>query len=502
MHLTTASFSDGPATIAFVLDLTERKRVEQALAESELQLNQAQKMDAIGRLAGGVAHDFNNLLSLILNYTGFVMKDVPEGDPRRSDLAQIKKAAERAAALTRQLLAFSRKQVLQPVELDLNQIVGGMEEMLQRMLGEDVDFVQMLAPDLGLTLADPGQIEQFLMNLVVNARDAMPDGGKLTIETANVELDEEHAASFVGMNPGSFVRLAVTDTGCGIDQQIQARIFEPFFTTKEKDKGTGLGLSTVFGIVRQSGGDIRVASEPGQGSKFSIYLPRELSGAVATPIPHAPAPGQATGTETVLVVEDEEDLRSVARRILVDAGYSVLSAAGGMEALRMCEQHKGKIHLVLTDVIMPGMSGKALADRLAETFPGTKVLFMSGYTDDAIAHHGVLDSGTHFLAKPFVAADLARKVRAVLDGGVTPSGTDWPAVADEARLKERPLEQAALRALPEDVRRRLFEAGLAARYDEIVEMIETLRPSEPAVATELRRMADAFDYDGIRRLLQ
>ena len=484
-------------------DIQERKLAEVKRQELEAQLHQAQKMEAVGRLAGGVAHDFNNLLSLILNYTGFVMNDVPESDPHRKDLAQVQKAAERAAALTRQLLAFSRKQVMQPVALDLNQIARGMEKMFQRTLGEDVDFVQVLAADLGLTLADPGQLEQVLMNLVVNARDAMPDGGKLTIETANAEIDQEHAASLTGVKPGPYVRLAVTDAGCGMDQTTQARIFEPFFTTKEKDKGTGLGLSTVFGIVKQSGGDIRVTSAPGQGSRFELYLPRATSGTVPAAIDPTTTPAPVAGSETVLVVEDEAELRNVARRILVDMGYEVITAADGKEALRVCERYQGKIHLVLTDVIMPEIGGKALADRLAETLPGSKILFMSGYTDDAIAHHGVLDPGTHFIAKPFTAADLARKVRKVLDdGSVTATGDNLRAIAPAPEVKERSRDQAALRALPEDVRKRLHEAVIAARYDELSELVESIHSEQPELGANLRRLAERFDYDEIQELLR
>ena len=299
--------------------------------------------------------------------------------------------------------------------LDLNQIAAGVEKMLRRILGEDIDLVQVLAPDLGLTLADPGQIEQVMMNLVVNARDAMPEGGKLTIETSNVEIDEEYAARHVAVKPGSYVLLAVTDTGCGMDEQTKARIFEPFFTTKEKGKGTGLGLSTVYGIVKQSGGNIWVYSEPGQGTTFKIYLPRELSAATATATKPPTVPRRATGTETILVVEDEEALRKVAKRTLDAAGYTVLTAADGDEALLTCARHAGDIHLLLTDVVMPRMSGRALAQELSKTRPTLKVLYMSGYTDDAIVHHGVLDAGTHFLGKPFTAADLTRKVREVLD---------------------------------------------------------------------------------------
>jgi len=296
--------------------------------------------------------------------------------------------------------------------------------MLQRILGEDIDFVQVLAPDLGLAMADPGQIEQVLMNLVVNARDAMPEGGKLTIETCNVEIDEEYAARHVAVTPGSYVQVAVTDTGGGMDKQTKARIFEPFFTTKEKGKGTGLGLSTVYGIVKQSGGNIWVYSEPGKGTTFKIYLPRDFSSRTPTYTKLPAVLSRIMGTETILVVEDEEALRKVAKRSLEAAGYKVLIAADGDDALLKGTQHAGDIHLLLTDVVMPRMSGRVLAQELSKTRPTLKVVYMSGYTDNAIVHHGVLDAGTQFLAKPFTSADLTSKVREVLDGGIM-NLPDW-----------------------------------------------------------------------------
>ena len=397
-----------------VWEIIGRKRAEQSSEKLEEQLRMAQKIEAIGSLAGGIAHDFNNLLAVILSYTGFALEDLHEGDPLRDDLQVVKKAGESAVALTRQLLAFSRKQVLQPEPLDLNQIMAGLDKMLRRILGEDIDLVQRFTPELGLTMADPGQIEQVIMNLVVNARDAMPEGGKLMIEFANVELDEEYAASHVAVKPGPYVRCTVSDTGCGMEEQTRARIFEPFFTTKEKGRGTGLGLSTVYGIVKQSGGNIWIYSEPDKGTTFKIYLPRMLETTAATPSAMAVVT-PAVGTETVLVVEDEEDVRNVVRRILGLAGYTVLTAANGGEALLTCEQHQGEIHLVLTDVVMPKMGGRALVERLAQVRPKIKVLYMSGYTDNAIIHHGVLDPGTRFIGKPFSTVDLTRKVREVLD---------------------------------------------------------------------------------------
>jgi PAS domain S-box-containing protein len=389
--------------------------------ELQAQFLQAQRMEGIGRLAGGIAHDFNNLLSVILTYTDFALKASRGNGPLEADLEEVLRAADRAVALTRQLLAFSRKQLLQPVPLDLNGVATGIEKMLRRMLGEDVRFAQVLAPDLGVVRADPGQIEQVIMNLAVNARDAMPTGGQLTLETSNVEIDEEYAGRHLALKPGPYVQLAVTDTGCGMDEPTRARLFEPFFTTKDKGKGTGLGLSTVYGIVKQSGGDIWVYSEVGRGTTFKIYFPRELS-ATAVAAPRAPASvGQVTGTETVLVVEDEEVLRRASRRALEVAGYTVLAAADGDEALQLAARHAGKLDLLLTDVVLPRVSGQALARELAATWPTIKVLFTSGYTDDTIVHHGVLEPGVHFLSKPFTAADLTRKVREVLDGGGAPS---------------------------------------------------------------------------------
>ena len=383
----------------------------------EGQLLQSQKMEGIGRLAGGIAHDFNNLLSVILGYTGLAMDKLREGDPLRDDLLEVSKAGGRAAGLTRQLLAFSRKQVLQPETLDLNRVLTDVEKMLRRIIGEDIDFEKVLTPDLGLVKADPGQIEQVIMNLVINARDAMPEGGKLTIETSNVELDADYSAVHTGVAPGPHVMLAVTDSGVGMDEQTKARIFEPFFTTKEKGKGTGLGLSTVYGIVKQSGGSISFYSEPGTGTTFKVYLPRELSVTTSKVTKPTTVRRRTRGTETILLVEDADALREVARRIIQAAGYTVLAAGSGDEAISTSAQHTGDIHLLLTDVVMPRMGGRVLAQELAKTRPALKVLYMSGYTDDAIVHHGVLDPGTHFISKPFAAADLQRKIREVLDGG-------------------------------------------------------------------------------------
>jgi two-component system cell cycle sensor histidine kinase/response regulator CckA len=397
-----------------IRDISERKRTEEKHKQLEHQFQAAQKMEAIGMLAGGVAHDFNNLLSVILSYTELAMLALREGDPLKDDLLEVKKAGERAAVLTRQLLAFGRKQVLQPVPLNLNQVAEGIEKMLHRILGEDIDFGLVLAPDLGVVRADPGQIEQVLMNLVVNARDAMTEGGKLTIETSNVQLDEDYAAHHVSVKSGPYVRLAVTDNGCGMNEQTKAQLFEPFFTTKEKGKGTGLGLSTVYGIVKQSGGNIWVHSKPGQGTMFEINFPREFSVKVTSTRLRAIAKHSA-GSETILVVEDEEAMRKVVIRALETSGYKVLAASAADEALRISAQHPAEIQLLLTDVVMPRMSGRSLAQELVKERPAVKVLYMSGYADDAFTSNGAIEEGTHFIGKPFTVSDLAYKVRESLD---------------------------------------------------------------------------------------
>src|SRR6266566_7734702 len=395
-------------------DITDLKRLED-------QLRQAQKMEAVGRLAGGVAHDFNNLLTAILGSVELLLRELEPASPLRQDAAEIKKAGERAAALTRQLLAYSRRQVLNPEVLDLNRVVADMDRMLRRLIGEDVDLLTRPAPDLDAVRADRGQIEQVLVNLVLNARDAMPQGGKLTIETANVELDPGYVETHEGARAGAYALLAVSDTGSGMDAQTTAHLFEPFFTTKEVGKGTGLGLATVYGIVKQSEGYITAYSEPGHGTTFKIYLPRAAAPGAASPTPPAPpAPqGKATarGSETILVVEDEEAVRSLSRRALEASGYTVLAAADGPDAVRLLERYGGPIHLVLTDVIMPGMNGRELVQRLVQRRPGLRVLYMSGYPGDAIVHRGALEPGTAFLQKPFMPEDLARKVREVLDQG-------------------------------------------------------------------------------------
>jgi len=382
--------------------------------EKAEQLRQSQKMEAVGKLAGGIAHDFNNLLTAINGYSELTMRQLQPEDPLRRNVEEIKKAGDRAAGLTRQLLAFSRKQVLQPKVFDLNTVVAEMEKMLHRLIGEDIELKTVLDANLGSIKADPGQIEQVMMNLAVNARDAMPQGGKLTIETANVSLDEEYAAHHVAVKSGSYVVLSVSDNGSGMDEETQARIFEPFYTTKEQGKGTGLGLSTVYGIVKQSGGSIWVYSEIGQGTTFKIYLPRAASGAPE----YQRSPElqiSLRGTETILMAEDDDRVRSLVGKVLGGYGYRIIEAANGAAALSICENNDGEpIHLLLTDVIMPEMSGRDLADRFNLLRPDSKVLYMSGYTDEAIVHHGVLDADASFIQKPFTPDSLARKVREIL----------------------------------------------------------------------------------------
>ena len=396
-------------------DITERKRAEAELRTSQLQLQQSQKLEAIGQLAGGVAHDFNNMLTAIIGYTDLSLRRVGLENPIRRNLEETKKAAERAASLVRQLLAFSRKQILEPKVLDLNDVVKDLHKMLKRLIGENITLDTRLDEDLGSVKADPCQVEQIIMNLVVNARDAMPRGGRVTIETTNTTLDDNADLKHVSVKPGEYVMLTVSDTGSGMDQATLGRIFEPFFTTKDLGKGTGLGLSTVYGIVKQSGGNIWVYSEPGMGTVFKVYLPR-IDNSDAPTIDklgyEATAP---RGTETILLVEDEDVVRGLTRKILMQAGYNVLDAAGGEEAIRLCRTHAGAIDLLLTDVVMPGISGKEIADRLLELRPETRILFMSGYTDEAIVQHGVLDEGVEFIQKPFTWVGLARKVRDVLN---------------------------------------------------------------------------------------
>jgi len=397
-------------------DITERRKSEEALSKSEEQLRQWQKVEAIGKLAGGVAHDFNNLLMTIKGYSEILLGKFDPGDPRHEEVEEILMAAERATSLTRQLLAFGRRQVLHPQVLDLNGIVTNMNKMLRRLIGEDIQLLTALDQELWSVKVDPGQIEQVIMNLAVNARDAMPRGGKLTIETKNVVLDENYARQYVSVKPGPYVMMAVSDNGCGMDKETQSHLFEPFFTTKEKGKGTGLGLSTVYGIVKQSGGNIWVYSEPGRGTSFKIYLPKAAESAKEKYRPIEPTRISARqGAETILLVEDEKAVRTMIRKTLQSNGYTVLEAHHGQEALHICDQYSGPIHLLVTDVVMPRMSGKELAEKATPKHPEMKVLYMSGYPDNSIVQHGVLEPGTEFLQKPFTFKALEGKVREILD---------------------------------------------------------------------------------------
>lgn len=392
----------------------ETRRAEEALRRNEDHLRQTQKLEAVGRLAGGIAHDFNNLLSVVLSYTELLLADADEQSLMAADLREIREAGVRAAGLTRQLLAFSRQQVLALKVLDLNKLLADFAKMLTRVLGEDIELLMSLGGGLANIKADPGQIEQVIMNLVLNARDAMPDGGKLLVETTNVYLDELYARGHLDVTPGPYVMLAVTDTGVGIDREMQGRVFDPFFTTKEPGKGTGLGLATVFGIIKQSGGHVWFYSEPPRGTTFKVYLPAAV-GAAEGPLAVRATSKKTRGDETILLVEDEEKMRAVASHILKNAGYQVIEAREPEEALLVCEQHPANIDLLLTDVIMPTMNGRQLADHVGAIRPGIRVIFMSGYTGMAIVDQGVLEAGAHFLQKPITPEPLTRKVRQVLD---------------------------------------------------------------------------------------
>jgi nitrogen-specific signal transduction histidine kinase/CheY-like chemotaxis protein len=399
---------EGTATLLGVsTEITERKRLEE-------QLLQSQKMEAVGQLAGGVAHDFNNILTAIVGYTDLLAAELGTNAQQLEDLEEIRKAARRAAALTRQLLAFSRKQVLEPRIIDINGVVMNLDKMLRSLISENIELKTVLADNLAAARADPNQIEQVIMNLAINARDAMPDGGTVTIETRNATLDDAYAAKHVSVIAGEYVMLAVSDTGCGMDEKTQSRIFEPFFTTKPAGRGTGLGLSTVYGIVKQTGGNIWLYSEVGKGTTFKIYLP-----AIAA-LPEdigkvAPAEAVAHGGGTILVVEDDEQLRRLTHRALASQGYTVLEADRGSTALDIARRHKGHIDLLLTDVIMPDTNGRKLAETIRAARPGLRVLYMSGYPDGAIASHGMLEPGVAYLAKPFTTEAVTRKVREVLD---------------------------------------------------------------------------------------
>ena len=403
-HVETA---EGPCAIAFVNDIGERKRLEGALL-------QAQKMEAVGRLAGGVAHDFNNMLTVMAGYTRMILDGLSPLDPLRGYAEEALKAADRATATTRQLLAFSRRQVMRPCVMNVNATVRQTESMLRRLIGEDVELALALAADVGNIQADPHHIEQAIVNLALNARDAMPRGGRITIETAEVQLDETYARTHADIEPGDFVMVAIGDTGQGMDGETRRHLFEPFFTTKETGKGTGLGLATVYGTVKQLGGDIWVYSEPGQGTAFKLYFPR-VSGTAAARAMEQPGFERAPRTETVLVVEDEEAVRDLTVTMLRKLGHNVLAAASGVEAIEIARSHSGTIALLVTDVVMPNMSGRQVADHLVKLMPALKVLYLSGYTDSTVVHHGVIEGDAGFLPKPFSREALANKIRHLLD---------------------------------------------------------------------------------------
>ncbi len=394
---------------AIVRDITERRRAEEEKAKLESQLRQSQKMESVGRLAGGVAHDFNNMLSVILGYAELIKVRLKDDDPLLKDIQAIEKAAGHSRDVTRQLLALSRKQIIEPRLLNLNDLITSSQNTLSRLIGEDIDMRFYPEDDLQSINFDPTQVDQILVNLVVNARDAMPDGGRLTIETANIRLDEAYCRKHLGFKPGQYVLLALSDDGVGMDKELQSHLFEPFFTTKEVGEGTGLGLATVYGMVKQNSGFINVYSEPGQGSTFKIYIPsvgeEEKKSEEIEEVP------MAYGAGIVLLVEDEEMVREIAKEILEEIGYTVLAAATPQEAVSLCENKDTVIDLLLTDVVMPGMSGKELKKAIEVIRPGIKVLFMSGYTSNVIAHRGVLEKGVHFIQKPFSMKDLAHKVR-------------------------------------------------------------------------------------------
>jgi len=388
-------------------DITERVQLEHRLLQS-------QKMEAIGVLAGGIAHDFNNLLTVINGYSDLTLKRMPADGPFRHNVEEVRTAGARAAELTNQLLAFSRKQVRKPAVMNLNSVINNVEKMLRRIIREDIELRVELEPNLSNVLADPGQIEQVIMNLIINSRDSMPAGGTVTIETQNIYLDKDYIGAQMNVAPGEFVRITVTDTGEGIDKEVQKRIFEPFFTTKEAGEGTGLGLSTVYGIIKQTGGDVLVYSELGQGTTFRIHLPA-TDAVVKKPKWAAGTDEKYLGTETILLVEDEETVRNLVREVLSENGYTVLEAKDGIDALSVCEAYADPIHMLLTDVVMPKMGGGELKRKVVEKFPAMKVLFMSGYTDNSVANRDVFDSANEFLEKPFTADGLSRKVREVFE---------------------------------------------------------------------------------------
>ena len=403
------SYIDTPAgrvAIAFVTDISQRKALEQRLMH-------AQKMEAVGRLAGGVAHDFNNMLTVISGYGAMVLEELARQDPLRVHIQEIMAAANRASTLTAQLLAFGRRQIIRPEVIDLNEVVGRTERMLRRLIGEDITLHLVLQADVGSIKADPSHVEQAIVNLVINSRDAMPEGGRITIETGAVLLDESYARTHAGVQPGEFVMIAVTDTGHGMDTELQRRIFEPYFTTKEQGKGTGLGLATVYGTIKQGGGDIWVYSELGKGTTFKLYFPK-VPDLLHEPSAASTTPPAQLGNETILVVEDEPSVREMTVKMLKKLGYVTIAAASGPEALDMCKSYNGHIALLLTDVVMPNMNGNQLADTLLASRPDLRVLYLSGYTENSVIHHGILDSSVAFLPKPFSRDALAAAIRDVL----------------------------------------------------------------------------------------
>ncbi len=411
VSISTATLRDSNGMVSgfmgVLADITEQRTLEE-------QLRQSQKIEAVGRLAGGVAHDFNNLLTVIIGYSDLALYCLDDKAELQKKIEEIRKAAEKATSLTRQLLAYSRKQMVQPKALNLNTVVMEMKRIFSQLIGEDINLVTHLEPALGQIKADTGQMEQVVLNLVVNSRDAMPQGGTISVETRNIELNDAYARRHIEMKPGSYIMVVVNDTGCGISEKTQKHIFEPFFTTKELGKGTGLGLSTVYAIVKQSGGHIQVQSKVGQGTRFTIYLPRVMEAADAT----VPALTTATiprCTETILVVDDDENVRNLICETLRTSGYTVLRASHGGQAISICQQHKGPIHLMLSDVVMPQISGRELAERLSLAYPNMKMLFMSGYTEDILVRHIALDAAPLFLEKPFTPIALAIKVRQALD---------------------------------------------------------------------------------------
>lgn len=407
-------FGGRRSQLVLINDVTEQKWAEKALRHSEEQLRQSQKLESVGRLAGGIAHDFNNMLTAINGYSDLILARLPADDPLRRNVEEIKKAGERSAELTRQLLAFSRRQILQAKVLDLNKVISDTTIMLQRLIGEDIQLITSLSSDVGYIEADPGQLSQVLLNLVVNSRDAMPKGGSIVIETESIYLSEQYAGQHISVKPGNYMMLAVSDTGIGMNEETKKQIFEPFFTTKEIGKGTGLGLSTVYGIVKQSGGNIWVYSEIGKGTTFKIYLPK-ITQIPKTPENSSNATDIHKGSETVLLVEDEEIVRRLSREVLELCGYKVIEAENGIAALAVCEIYEKEIDLLMTDVVMPQMGGRELAQILMQTYPQMRVLFTSGYTDDAIVRHGIIDVGMNFIQKPFTFESLSQKVRELFD---------------------------------------------------------------------------------------